>query len=94
LELDWSGVCWDADFRYQSNEWKHYSFRGTAWQKVGTAERQLYLKNAYRVILTRARQGMVIFVPSGCLNDPTRPPSFYDETFDYLVSCGLKELEG
>lgn len=93
LELDWAGVCWDADFRYERIAWKHYSFRGTAWQRANTDERQLYLKNAYRVILTRARQGMVIFVPPGNASDATRPPSFYDETFNYLSSCGLKELK-
>ncbi len=92
LELDWAGVCWDADFRYEQKEWKHYSFRGTTWQKANADERQLYLKNAYRVILTRARQGMVIFVPTGSITDTTRPPAFYDETFNYLLRCGLQEL--
>lgn len=93
LELDWVGVCWDADFRYERTAWKHYSFRGTAWQRANTDERQLYLKNAYRVILTRARQGMVIFVPKGNSEDPTRSPSFYDETFNYLLRCGVIELD-
>lgn len=89
LELDWSGVCWDADFRHEQTEWKHYSFRGTAWQRTNAEERQLYLKNAYRVILTRARQGMVIFVPLGSPDDVTRTPSYYGQTFDYLCQCGL-----
>lgn len=93
LELDWAGVCWDADFRYEQMAWKHYSFRGTKWQRTNSEERQLYLKNAYRVILTRARQGLVIFVPLGNSEDPTRPPSFYDETFNYFLSCGLKDLK-
>jgi hypothetical protein len=93
LELDWAGVCWDADFRYKQLAWKQYSFRGTTWQRVNAGERQLYLKNAYRVILTRARQGMVIFVPMGNTEDATRPPSFYDDTFNYLLLCGLKELK-
>jgi hypothetical protein len=93
LELDWAGVCWDADFRYEQMAWKHYSFRGTTWQRARAHERQLYLKNAYRVILTRARQGMVIFIPNGSTADPTRPPSFYDETFNYLLRCGLTELK-
>lgn len=92
LELDWVGVCWDADFRYDQIAWKHYSFRGTTWQRANADERQLYLKNAYRVILTRARQGMVIFIPRGSAEDATRPPSFYDETFNYLLRCGLTEL--
>jgi schlafen family protein len=89
LELDWAGVCWDADYRYWDGRWTHLSFRGTRWQQINAAERQLYLKNAYRVILTRARQGMIIFVPSGSVEDPTRPPAFYDQTFEFLRDCGL-----
>jgi hypothetical protein len=92
LELDWTGVCWDADYRFESGEWKHYSFRGTKWQRSNAIEKRLFLKNAYRVILTRARQGMVIFVPRGSPTDPTRPASFYDPTYDYLRSCGIPEL--
>lgn len=92
LELDWTGVCWDADYRYESGEWKHYAFRGSKWQHTNAIDAKLFLKNAYRVILTRARQGMVIFVPQGSETDPTRPPSFYDSTYDYLRSCGLPEL--
>lgn len=92
LELDWAGVCWDADYRYEASTWKHYSFRGTKWQRSNAVEKQQFLKNAYRVILTRARQGMVIFVPSGSPNDPTRPCTYYDPIFDYLTSCGLPEL--
>ena len=91
LELDWAGVAWDADFRYVNGTWQHFSFKGTRWQQVNKAENQLYLKNAYRVILTRARQGMAIFVPSGNEADPTRPPKFYDGTFQYLQSCGLED---
>jgi DUF2075 family protein len=89
LELDWAGVGWDADFRYVNGEWRHYNFKGTKWQQVNAADGRLYLKNAYRVILTRARQGMVIFVPEGDANDTTRPPRYYDETFLYLKRCGL-----
>lgn len=92
LELDWVGVCWDADFRHLGDDWGSYNFRGTAWQRINQEERQLYLKNAYRVILTRARQGMVIFVPEGDASDPTRPPSYYDETYAFLEACGLKDL--
>jgi hypothetical protein len=92
LELDWTGVCWDADFRYQNGDWQHYKFRGASWQKVKADERQLFLRNAYRVILTRARQGMVIFVPKGDQFDDTRPPNFYDETYRFLAQCGLKSL--
>jgi hypothetical protein len=93
LELDWAGVCRDADFRYSGDRWSYLSFRGTCWQHVNASQRQLFLKNAYRVILTRARQGMVIFVPKGSVEDPTRAPAFYDQTFDFLRACGLRVLQ-
>lgn len=92
LELDWVGVGWDADYRYSGNSWANYNFRGTNWQKVNQEERRHYLKNAYRVLLTRARQGMVIYVPAGDPDDYTRLPHFYDETAAYLMACGLKEI--
>ncbi|ESQ80023.1 DNA/RNA helicase domain-containing protein [Asticcacaulis benevestitus] len=92
LELDFTGVCWDADWRYVDDGWQAWNFKGTKWQKVSADMRRLYLKNAYRVLLTRARQGMVIFVPPGDDADPTRPKSFYDETWAFLQSCGLQAL--
>ncbi len=90
LELDWVCVTWDADFQYTNNGWKHLSFRGNRWQKINKFERQIYLKNAYRVLLTRARQGMVIVVPNGDKNDLTRLPNFYDSTFNYLKNVGFQ----
>ncbi|MBX3323425.1 MAG: DUF2075 domain-containing protein [Phycisphaeraceae bacterium] len=84
LELDWAAVVWDGDFRHTPSGWRHFSFRGERWERVNKADRQLYLKNAYRVLLTRARQGMVIVVPEGEESDPTRAGKFYDPTFDYL----------
>ena len=92
LELDWAGVCWDGDFRHNDKQWNYHSFRGTKWQCINDASRQLYLKNAYRVILTRARQGMILFIPKGDVSDPTRCPSFYDGTFNYLRACGIPVL--
>jgi hypothetical protein len=92
LELDWTCVAWDADFRYTADGWEHWSFRGSTWQKVRARDRQTYLKNAYRVLLTRARQGMVIVVPDGDASDPTRSPTFYDSTFGYLRGIGLPVL--
>ena len=89
LELDWACVCWDADFRRGDDEWHHFSFRGTKWQRINSIDRQLHLKNAYRVLLTRARQGMVIFVPAGDSSDLTREPHVYDEIYTYLRDCGL-----
>lgn len=94
LELDWVGVCWDADFHHDGTRWVHQSFKGTKWQSVNDESRRLYLRNAYRVLLTRARQGMIIFVPKGDPSDPTRPPHLYDGIFDYLRSCGLPAMNG
>ena len=93
LELDWVCVTWDADFRFTENGWKHWSFRGNRWQHINKIEKQNYLKNAYRVLLTRARQGMVIVVPLGNSEDPTRIPSFYNPIFEFLKSIGFKTLE-
>ena len=92
LELDWVGIAWDADLRYEKGKWGYYSFRGTRWQTVNSQDRKRYLVNAYRVLLTRARQGMVIFVPKGDPSDPTRPSSFYDATYAFLGECGVPEL--
>jgi hypothetical protein len=92
LELDWVCVTWDADFRYSSNGWEHKSFVGDRWNNIRKLERQLYLKNAYRVLLTRARQGMVIVVPLGDAEDPTRNSSFYDPIYEYLRTIGFEEL--
>jgi hypothetical protein len=92
LELDWTCVVWDADFRYTPTGWNHWSFRGNRWERVLAPERQTYLKNAYRVLLTRARQGMVIVVPDGDHEDPTRARAYYDPTFDYLRQVGFPEL--
>ncbi len=89
LELDWACVTWDADFRYSKAGWQPRSFVGDRWNMVKKEERKIYLKNAYRVLLTRARQGMVIVVPEGDPRDPTRNPDFYNPTFSYLKSIGL-----
>ncbi len=90
LELDWACITWDADFRYSKNGWEHWSFVGDHWNRIRKLERQVYLKNAYRVLLTRARQGMVIVVPKGSIEDLTRKDRFYDPTFEYLQSIGFK----
>ena len=89
LELDWICMTWDADLRLENGRWRHHSFRGDAWQHIHKDDRKRYLLNAYRVLLTRARQGMVIFVPPGDPDDPTRQPTFYDETYEYLASVGI-----
>lgn len=92
LELDWACVVWDGDLRFTDDGWSHHQFRGTRWNRVRKPERQRYLENAYRVLLTRARQGMVVVVPEGSPTDPTRSPSYYDPTYCYLKSLGLAEL--
>ena len=93
LELDWACVTWDADFRYSPNGWECKSFCGNRWININKEERKQYLKNAYRVLLTRARQGMVIVVPQGDDEDATRNPAFYDPTFEYLRATGFTVLE-
>jgi len=92
LELDWSCVVWDGDLRYSSNGWHTFSFKGNKWQNIHNIERRKYLLNAYRVLLTRARQGMVIVIPEGNDNDHTRKKEYYDSTFNYLRSIGIKNL--
>lgn len=93
LELDWTIVCWDADLRFENGNFKHLKFVGTKWQNIKSADNILYLKNAYRVLLTRARQGFVIFVPRGDETDMTAKPEYYDGIYRYLKSVGIKELE-
>ena len=92
LELDWSCVVWDADLRHTEHGWSHHEFKGARWNLVNQAARKRYLTNSYRVLLTRARQGMVIVVPEGALADHTRVPAYYDGTFKYLQSLGLRAI--
>ena len=101
LELDYACVLWDADMRYQDGSWSFYKFNGkNKWNPENNTENQKYMLNAYRVLLTRARQGVVIcvpkgndhFTPEGFPEDPTRLPEYYDGTFEYLKGLGIKEL--
>ncbi|MBC8053436.1 MAG: DUF2075 domain-containing protein [Sphingobacteriaceae bacterium] len=92
LELDWMGVCWDADLRREDGHWGFKDFSGTKWNQVSKQDAQQFLLNTYRVLLTRAREGMVIFVPLGDVQDETRQPSFYDPIYKYLKSCGLEDI--
>ena len=95
LEIDWAVVCWDADLRRKDNEWDYYSFRGTKWMHRNKTDQQRYLVNSYRVLLTRARQGMIIFVPEGVdeEEDVTRKKEYYDGIYKYLRACGIREIE-
>ena len=94
LELDWTCLVWDGDFRFDpwAKKWQHFNFRSDRWQNINQEEGRAYQLNAYRVLLTRARQGMVICVPEGNTEDDTRKPAFYDGTFEYLKSLGIKVL--
>jgi len=92
LELDWACVTWDADFRHSLSGWSHHSFCGNRWNKINKVERKQYLKNAYRVLLTRARQGMVLVVPEGDAEDHTRNSQFYDGTYNYLKEIGFTAI--
>jgi hypothetical protein len=92
LELDWTCVTWDGDLRFTGSGWSFHDFRGDRWFNIANPDNRRYLRNAYRVLLTRARQGMVIFVPPGDRGDSTRSPEFYDSTFNYLSELGVPEL--
>lgn len=93
LELDWALVGWDADLRMTNNDWSYHDFKGSKWQNINKPENRLFLKNVYRVLLTRARQGMVIFIPHGNYPpDGSRHPGYYNETFSYLKSLGIPEI--
>ena len=91
LELDWVGVCWGGDLTFDNpaGGWSSRSFTGNRWGEVGKEANRRYLLNTYRVLLTRAREGLVIWVPHGDATDPTRPSSWFDATADYLTRCGL-----
>ncbi len=93
LELDWTCVVWDGDLRHAGHAWTHHSFIGDRWTNIHKDDRRAYLVNAYRVLLTRARQGTVIVVPQGDEADPTRAPVFYDPVYDYLRAVGVAPLD-
>ncbi|MFG4001026.1 DUF2075 domain-containing protein [Flavobacterium aquidurense] len=92
LELDWTCVAWDGDLFYHNNQWNYRKFKGTKWQNINSAEITNYLINSYRVLLTRARQGMVIYIPFGNNEDVTRPEFMYDGTFEFFKSLGIEEI--
>jgi hypothetical protein len=92
LDLDWTIVTWVADLRWCGSDWSFHSFRGAKWTDLKKSERRQYLNNTYRVLLTRARQGMVIFVPPGAKRDRTGKPDFYEGVCDYLTCMGVAEI--
>ncbi len=95
LELDWIGVCWGGDFTWSDSGWQLRNFRpGTnnRWLRIKNPDKRIFRKNTYRVLLTRARQGMVLFVPKGDANDPTISTDELNATADYLERCGVTPL--
>jgi hypothetical protein len=96
LELDWIGMCWGGDFVWNDGtQWQLRALRygeHTRWTNIKNSEKQSYRRNAYRVLLTRARQGMVIYVPTGDADDPTNRPDEFDATASYLIRCGVISL--
>jgi hypothetical protein len=92
LELDWVCVAWCGDFRFNGSGWNYHDFRGDRWCNISNTDNRVYLRNAYRVLLTRARQGMILFVPPGDSSDPTRAPALYDSTFTYLSGLGIPQI--
>jgi hypothetical protein len=96
LELDWIGLCWGGDCIWDDSKgWqlrKLLSGQNNRWVSIKNPDRRNFRKNAYRVLLTRARQGMIIFVPKGCLEDSTNSPEEFESTADFLLSCGITPL--
>lgn len=92
LEVDYAVLAWDADFRHTMDGFDYYKFRGTKWNHVNQEQRKRYLKNAYRVLLTRARQGLIIFIPQGADDDSSRNTEYYNGTYQYLKSTGIEEI--
>ncbi len=93
LEIDWACVAWGGNFYHDGHSWNFMNFKGTKWQSIRKDVDREYLKNAYRVLLTRARQGMVIFIPEGNAADKTRLPARYNGTYRYLKEIGIEELD-
>jgi len=92
LELDWTLLAWDANLRFENNSWKYYNFTGSSWKNVNNLTKQKYLINSYRVLLTRARQGIVIYIPEGNKNDITRQKEYYDGIYNYFQEIGIVKL--
>ena len=92
LEIDWVCLAWDINLFYKNNQWNYQNFTGTKWNKIHNPFARKYLLNTYRVLLTRARQGLIIYLPYGDENDLTRQPEMYNKTFDYLKKIGFPEI--
>ena len=92
LEIDYVCLAWDINYYFKDDKWNCQNFSGTKWKNVYNENDKTYLKNAYKVLLTRARQGLIIFIPEGNNLDHTRPKELYDETYNYFKSCGIETI--
>jgi hypothetical protein len=96
LELDWIGVCWGGDFVWDDSAgWQLRTFRpgpNNRWLRIKNSDKRTFRRNAYRVLLTRARQGMIVFIPQGSAKDPSRSPDEFNQTAEYLLKCGVTPL--
>ena len=92
LEIDYVCLAWDINFYFNNGEWNYQTFEGTKWKAINNEIDKSYLRNAYRVLMTRARQGLIIFIPHGNNLDPTRPVELYDNTYKFLSSCGIQTI--
>jgi hypothetical protein len=92
LEIDWVCLAWDINYYFKDEKWNCQNFSGTKWQNIHNENDKTYLQNAYRVLLTRARQGLIIYIPEGDDLDHTRPKELYDSTFNYFQSCGIQTI--
>lgn len=93
LEIDYALIGWDADYRYKNGHFEHYKLIGSGWKAIRNSDNKRYLKNAYRVLLTRAREGFIIFIPKGDDSDITRKCEYYDGTWNYLNDIGIETIE-
>lgn len=92
LEIDWVCLAWDINFYHKEGTWWYQKFKGTKWQNIKIPNDRAFLKNTYRVLMTRARQGLIIYLPYGDDLDITRPTALYESTFNYFKSCGFEEI--
>ena len=92
LEIDWVCLAWDINYYFENGKWNCQYFSGTKWQNIHNENDKTYLQNAYRVLLTRARQGLIIYIPEGDGLDHTRPKELYDQTFNFFQSCGIQNI--
>ncbi|TBH74800.1 DUF2075 domain-containing protein [Aquirufa nivalisilvae] len=92
LEIDYVCLAWDINFYFKNGEWNYQSFEGTKWKGIVNEINKSYIRNSYRVLMTRARQGLIIFIPNGDQLDQTRPVDLYDSTYQFLSSCGIKTI--